>query len=155
MKNIFFYQTDIGKIAIASKNNAVTNLYFNLEKIPDNAVLLETEVLKEAGRQLLEYFSGKLKYFSLPLAPLGTEFMLGVWKNLQVIPYGETRSYKQIAENIGNNKAYRAVGNANNRNPIPIIVPCHRVIGSNGNPVGYAGGLQIKAFLLDLEKDNK
>ena len=98
---------------------------------------------------------GKRKEFTLPLAPVGTEFMIRVWKSLCAIPYGETRSYKEIAESIGNKKASRAVGLANNRNPIPIFIPCHRVIGANGKLVGYGGGLHIKSFLLKLEMEYK
>ena len=100
----------------------------------------------------MEYLEGKRREFDLPLAPAGTEFMLRVWKALQDIPYGETRSYKDIATMAGNSKACRAVGMANNRNPISIFIPCHRVIGANGVLVGYGGGLDKKTFLLDLEK---
>lgn len=99
-----------------------------------------------------DYLAGKLKDFKLPLAPAGTEFMLRVWESLRAIPYGETRSYQEIAQSVGNKKASRAVGLANNRNPIPIIIPCHRVIGANGKLTGYRGGLEIKAHLLELEK---
>lgn len=111
------------------------------------------DFFREAVRQLEAYFSGKLKSFDLRLAPEGTEFQKSVWRALCKIPYGETRTYKDIAESIGNPKAYRAVGHANNRNPISIIVPCHRVIGSNGKLTGYACGLDIKAFLLNLEQN--
>lgn len=152
MKNIFFYQTDIGKIGIAESENAITNVYFNGDKFPENAVINETETLKEAGRQLQSYLAGKQKDFMLPLAPNGTEFMLHVWKALRTIPYGETRSYKEIAQKVGNQKASRAVGLANNRNPIPIFIPCHRIIGTNKKLTGYRGGLQIKEHLLELEK---
>ncbi len=152
MKNIFFYQTDIGKIGIAENGTAITNLCFENEKVPEDAVVLETELLKEAGNQLLSYFTGIRKEFSLPLAPTGTEFQQNVWKSLRAIPYGETRSYKEIAQAVGSLKAFRAVGMANNRNPIPIFIPCHRVIGVNGKLVGYGGGLDIKERLLNLEK---
>jgi len=111
------------------------------------------DFFREAVRQLEAYFSGKLKSFDLRLAPEGTEFQKSVWRALCKIPYGETRTYKDIAESIGNPKAYRAVGLANNRNPISIIIPCHRVIGSNGKLTGYACGLDIKAFLLNLEQN--
>ncbi len=118
------------------------------------AVWRETALLKEAGRQLQEYFSGKRKHFSLPLAPAGTVFQHSVWNALKDIPYGETRSYGQIAGTLGNAKAGRAVGMANNKNPISIIIPCHRVIGVNGKLVGYGGGLDKKVYLLALEKEN-
>lgn len=115
----------------------------------------DTILLKDAEKQLEEYFCGKRKKFNLPLKQEGTEFMQSVWKALETIPYGETRSYKQIAEMIGNPKAVRAVGMANHKNNIPIIIPCHRVIGNNGKLVGYALGLEMKQWLLDLEKENK
>jgi methylated-DNA-[protein]-cysteine S-methyltransferase len=155
MEHVFFYQTDIGEIAIAEENNTITHLYFHRGNIPKNAGIHETEILKEAGKQLQEYMAGERKEFTLPLAPAGTEFMIRVWKSLCLIPYGETRSYKEIAESIGNKKASRAVGLANNRNPIPIFIPCHRVIGANGKLVGYEGGLHIKSFLLKLEMEHK
>ncbi|WP_019244292.1 MULTISPECIES: methylated-DNA--[protein]-cysteine S-methyltransferase [Bacillus] len=151
MKNIFFYQTDIGKIGIEENGTAITRVYFQDEEIPQDVTIVETELLKEAGRQLHNYFSGKQTNFTLPLSPNGTEFMKNVWNSLYTIPYGETRSYKQIAESINNPKAMRAVGMANNRNPIPIFIPCHRVIGANGKLVGYGGGLHIKEYLLKIE----
>ena len=112
-----------------------------------------TAVIETAVNQLEEYFSGIRKEFTLPLAPRGTEFQLKVWKSLCEIPYGETRSYKDIAEAVGCPKGYRAVGMANNRNPVMIVIPCHRVIGSGGSLTGYAGGLERKQWLLDWERD--
>jgi methylated-DNA-[protein]-cysteine S-methyltransferase len=109
-------------------------------------------LLKKAATQFVEYFGGKRKAFDLPLTLQGTDFQISVWKALQSIPAGETRSYKDVAALIGNPKACRAVGMANNRNPIAIIVPCHRVIGADGSLTGYASGLPIKQQLLDLEK---
>jgi len=152
MKNIFFYQTDIGVLGIAESEDFITNLYFPGASVPSDAVVNETELLKEAGKQLQSYLSGRQQIFTLPLAPAGTEFMLRVWESLRAIPYGETRSYGAIALNLGNQKASRAVGLANNKNPIPIFIPCHRVIGANGKLVGYRGGLHIKEHLLALEK---
>ena len=105
----------------------------------------------EVTRQLQAYFSGELKEFDLPLAPEGTEFQLRVWNSLRTIPYGETISYAQLAQKIGNPQAVRAVGLANGSNPIPIIVPCHRVIGSDGSLTGFGGGLANKQKLLALE----
>jgi methylated-DNA-[protein]-cysteine S-methyltransferase len=110
------------------------------------------EFFREAERQLEAYFSGELESFDLKLAPDGTDFQKSVWKALSEIPYGHTRTYKDIAVSIGKQKAYRAVGLANNRNPIAIIVPCHRVIGSNGKLTGYASGLDVKEYLLKLEE---
>jgi methylated-DNA-[protein]-cysteine S-methyltransferase len=149
--NIFFYQTSIGEIGIAETGGKVTNLYFHGEQIHRHSIIVETDVLKEAGRQLQDYLAGKLKVFKLPLAPAGTEFMLRIWESLCRIPYGETRSYQEIAQNTGNKKAARAVGHACNRNPIPIFIPCHRVIGAGGKLTGYGGGLEIKSQLLALE----
>ncbi len=112
----------------------------------------DEERLSEPIKQLNEYFYGTRTSFQLPLDLRGTPFQLKVWQVLQTIQYGETMSYKQVAERIGMPKAVRAVGGANNQNPIPIIIPCHRVIGSNGALVGYGGGLDKKAHLLALEK---
>lgn len=113
----------------------------------------DNPTLKEAVRQLDAYFSGGLREFHLPLVTRGTTFQRRVWDELRQIPYGETRTYGQIAASIGSPKAVRAVGAANGRNPIPIVVPCHRVIGSNGKLVGFGGGLGMKRMLLGIEKD--
>lgn len=112
---------------------------------------IDSPIIKETINQLTEYFEGKRKEFHLPLAPKGTPFQQKVWKALQEIPYGETRSYQDIAVAVGNPKGCRAVGMANNQNPIPIIIPCHRVIGKNGKMVGYGAGLDKKIKLLQLE----
>jgi methylated-DNA-[protein]-cysteine S-methyltransferase len=111
-------------------------------------------VFLEAEKQLYQYFRGELHQFTLPLDFIGTEFQKKVWHALKTIPFGETRSYRDIAQQIGNPKAVRAVGAANGRNPISIIIPCHRVIGANGTLTGFAGGLDIKAYLLNLEAKN-
>ena len=152
MKSVFFYDTTIGKIGIAEDGTFITNVYFEDEKGAKDANLIETPLLKEAANQINEYFNGDRKNFELPISPSGTEFQKSVWNALQEIPYGETRSYKEIAIVIGNEKACRAVGMANNKNPISIIIPCHRVIGTNGKLVGYAGGLKVKDYLLSMEK---
>jgi len=153
MVSLHYCETQLGNIAIAEDNNAIIALYFPGEPVPLDAIVRETALLKKAGEQLNEYLTGKLKVFKLPLAPQGTDFMRLVWEQLQKIPYGETRSYRQIAESVGSPRACRAVGQANHRNPIPIFIPCHRVIGSSGKLVGYGGGLFIKTFLLELEKN--
>nr|WP_253201780.1 methylated-DNA--[protein]-cysteine S-methyltransferase [Clostridium sp. DSM 17811] len=132
---------------------AITQMNF-AEKMPKGININETVLLKRANMQLQEYFCGKRKIFDLPLAPSGTEFQQKVWNSLLEIPYGKTKSYKDIAKNVGNIKAARAVGMANNKNPIFIIIPCHRVIGANGKLVGYAGGLSVKEKLLAIEKQN-
>jgi len=108
-------------------------------------------IASEAARQLRAYFAGQLRRFDLPLDMQGTDFQLRVWRELERIPYGETRSYRQIADAIGASRAVRAVGAANGANPIPIVVPCHRVIGASGKLVGYGGGLPLKKRLLELE----
>ena len=151
MKYIYFYQTDIGKIGIVETADHISNLYFETDMVPEDIEIKETDLLKEAGKQLDNYLAGKQKYFTLPLAPCGTEFMRLVWRELCNIPYGKTVSYKELAKRIGNEKAARAVGRSNNQNPIPIFIPCHRVIGANGGLVGYRGGLEIKKYLLELE----
>ena len=111
-------------------------------------------VLLETARQLNEYFAGQRRQFDLPLDFEGTAFQQKVWQALLSIPFGETRSYKQIAEQIGHAKAMRAVGAANGKNPISIIAPCHRVVGANGKLVGFAGGLENKSILLEIERSN-
>lgn len=152
MNSIYFYATDIGKIGIAENGQSITDLYLPEAQIPPDIVEMETPILYDAGLQLQNYFQGKQKEFVLPLELLGTEFMRNVWNKLLTIPYGKTRSYAEVACLIGNKNACRAVGSANHRNPVPIIVPCHRVIGSDGKLVGYGGGLKIKSYLLELEK---
>ncbi|MEZ7892514.1 MAG: methylated-DNA--[protein]-cysteine S-methyltransferase [Candidatus Wallbacteria bacterium] len=152
---IFFYETVLGKIGIAEEEGKITNLCFESDKKPENAEICETQIIKEAARQLKCYFSGTLREFSLQLNPQGTEFMKKVWGALCRIPYGQTASYKEIAVAVGNKNAMRAVGMANGRNPIPIFIPCHRVIGADGRLVGYSSGLDIKKKLLDLEKSKK
>lgn len=151
MKKIFFYDTKMGRLGIAEENGALTDLCFSGESIAFEHIIEETELLKEAARQLQEYFAGNRRGFDLPLAPQGTAFQQKVWQALIEIPFGETRSYGQIAANIHQPKASRAVGGANNKNPLPIFIPCHRVIGADGKLVGYAGGLEVKKTLLDVE----
>lgn len=151
MEKLFFYDTPIGKIGIAEEDGALTQLTFRTE-LPAGAVLEETPLIAQCRQQLEEYFAGKRQSFDLPLCPKGTEFQKKVWAALCEIPYGETRTYGEIAAAVGNPKAARAVGMANNRNPISVLVPCHRVIGSGGKLVGYGGGLDKKRFLLDLEQ---
>ena len=148
MKNVLYYDFPIGKVGIIEENDKLTEIFFG---DGPQAGQKETSLIKETVKQLQEYFAGQRREFSLPLAPRGTEFQQAVWQALTTIPYGETRSYKQIAEQIGNSRACRAVGMANNRNPISIVIPCHRVIGSDGRLVGYGGGLDVKQLLLELE----
>lgn len=152
----YFIELDapIGIVRIIEEDGFIVSVHtmHEIESMFDDIVYRETEVLLSAKKQLEEYFAGIRKTFDLPLKPKGTPFQLLVWEQLKQIPYGETRSYGEIAKAIGNPKASRAVGGANNKNPIGIIVPCHRVIGANGKLVGYAGGLDMKEKLLMLEK---
>lgn len=156
--NATIVQTSIGKIAVLESSGFITQLVFENEiepriaKLGEDVDFQETPVLTEAKRQLLAYLNQELQTFDLPLKPVGTAFMKKVWSALQEIPYGETVAYKDIAIKIEHPKAYRAVGLANNRNPIPVIIPCHRVIGAQGQLVGYGGGLAIKEYLLKLEE---
>ncbi|MDD3317488.1 MAG: methylated-DNA--[protein]-cysteine S-methyltransferase [Methanosarcina sp.] len=147
-------ESPIGPILVAGNKEGLKHLIFLKGKkkvgIPEGWIK-NKEFFKEAARQLEAYFSGKLEFFDLKLAPEGTDFQKLVWKALCEIPYGETRSYKEIAVSVGKPRAYRAVGLANNWNPVAIIIPCHRVIGSDGKLTGYASGLDIKEFLLRLE----
>lgn len=148
MKKIFYYEdTYIGKVGIAEEDGAITNIIFS----DRDWIIEETELIKTAKKQLDEYFEGKRKNFDFPTRLEGTEFQKKVWKALESIPYGKTVTYKDIAEMIGCPKGYRAVGLANNRNPISIVYPCHRVVGSNGSLTGYGGGLDVKEKLIELE----
>ncbi len=142
---------DERSLAIVAGDNGIQQIRFN-GKPPENGTRDETHpFLQSAVRQLQAYLAGELQEFDLPLDPTGTPFQMQVWKALRAIPYGETRSYVGIANAIGAPKAVRAVGGANGRNPIPIVVPCHRVIGANGALTGFGGGIEIKKFLLALE----
>jgi methylated-DNA-[protein]-cysteine S-methyltransferase len=150
-KYVYYYITLIGKVGIAEDGTGITDVFLGEKAI--DAEIKETQLIKETALQLDEYFKGERKQFDIQLNPHGTPFQKSVWKELLQIPYGETRSYKQVAERIGNPSASRAVGMANNKNPIFIIIPCHRVIGSTGKLVGYGGGLDIKERLLKLETE--
>lgn len=146
--------TPIGELYIKANDNFITQTYFDSEG-DTNITICSSPLLELAKFELIEYFEGKRKSFSFnTMQEKGTEFMHEVWLELTKIPYGETRTYKDIAIKVGRDKAFRAVGNANNKNAIGVIIPCHRVIGSNNKMVGYAGGIYRKEFLLKLEKDN-
>lgn len=145
------YQFENISLYLVATETHLINIQFTQ---PQKALFQTTELLSMATIQLDEYFQGKRTTFSLPFKLTGTPFQLAVWKELQNIPYGQTTSYKEIAQKINKPKAYRAVGMANNKNPLPIIIPCHRVIGSNGKLIGYAGGLNLKNYLLELEKSH-
>ncbi len=147
-------ESPVGTLTLAGQGHTLHFLLF-----PDNRHepqsradwTFESDAFGEARRQLGEYFAGSREVFELDLAPAGTPFQMAVWRLLSTIPYGKTWSYRQLAEAVGNEKAVRAVGLANGRNPLPVIVPCHRVIGSNGSLTGFGGGLDAKRTLLELE----
>ncbi len=150
--------TPVGRLLIAGDENGLRHVSFAKSHYsapvttPEKDWEANEKPLKEAVKQLKAYFSGKLQNFDLPLAPVGTEFQQKVWKALRKVKFGTTASYGNIATQIGNPAASRAVGMANGRNPISIIVPCHRIIGSTGKLVGYGGGLSQKETLLKLEQ---
>ena len=154
--NYCYFKSPIGLIRMGETRGFLTRasfveqspelVHFQLESISNTSTLL-----KDTCRQLDEYFEGRRQKFDLALQPHGTDFQRSAWESLLRIPYGETRSYLQQAESIRKPRAIRAIGQANSRNPIPIIIPCHRVIGKNGSPTGYSGGLDRKIRLLALE----
>ena len=160
MEDLFYLRTPspVGPLFLAASTKGLVRLEFEarVQKLnADTIQLHESEpALAPYVRELDDYFSGKRREFSLPLDLRGTEFQLACWHALLEIPYGETRSYRDIAEAIGHPQAYRAVGMSNNRNRVAIVVPCHRVIASSGSLCGYGGGLDIKRKLLDLEQAN-
>jgi methylated-DNA-[protein]-cysteine S-methyltransferase len=148
----------IGQLLLAGDDIGLRFLLFSTGRrpvAPDPEWIPDTGLLKEPAAQLTAYFKGALRRFYVPVAPQGTEFQQRVWAALQEIPYGETVSYGDLARRLGNPKAVRAVGLANGSNPISIIIPCHRVIGSNGALVGYGGGLANKQALLALERGQR
>lgn len=154
MEKIFFYEnTPVGKLCIGEKDVSITRVTW--QQLPKEWVLEETELIRKCKQELDEFFRGERKTFDLPLAPEGTAFQKKVWDALREIPYGETRTYKEIAIAVGSPKGFRAVGMANNKNPIAILIPCHRVIGSDGKLVGYAAGMETKTFLLALEQGER
>jgi methylated-DNA-[protein]-cysteine S-methyltransferase len=152
-----YFDTPIGELLLAGDVRALSMIGFPkgaMRRDPEPDWIYNEEPFADACTQLAEYFSGERKEFDLPLLLAGTEFQVSVLEALQEIPYGETTSYGAIAKKIGRPKAMRAVGAANGRNPIPIIVPCHRVIGSSGDLTGFGGGLDTKEALLRLEAEN-
>ncbi len=149
MSTLCTLPSPLGRLSISATPDAITELRFIDEA--DHTIAPSTPLLQSACRQLTEYFAGTRRDFELPLTPRGTPFQQAVWQALQAIPHGEHRSYKDIALLIGNPRAMRAVGLANGRNPIAILIPCHRVIGASGKLVGYAGGIERKSWLLQHE----
>ncbi len=154
MKKYCYYQSPIGKLLLVGADGVLEELHFPNSSeqihIPEDWQCDE-QCFQPALQQLAEYFTGSRQQFDLKIAPKGTTFQQSVWQELCKIPFGQTASYGEIAERIGNPKACRAVGLANAKNPLPIIVPCHRVIGKDGSLTGFGGGLEIKKQLLDIE----
>ncbi len=158
METLFYWRASspVGPLFLAASTKGLVRLEFDgrVQKLNPRTIQLQESksALAPYIRELNDYFAGERREFSFPLDLRGTEFQLACWHALLEIPYGETRSYREIAEAIGHPHAYRAVGMSNNRNPVAIVVPCHRVIASSGSLCGYGGGLEIKRKLLDLER---
>ena len=150
----FFYRvsTEMGQFGLVASETELTHLFFDGETPRFDTTEQATPLLRQAAAELQQYLSGNRQQFTVPIDPAGSEFFRRAWQALIAIPYGETRSYQQIAAMVGNAKACRAVGLANNRNPLPIFIPCHRVIGANQKLTGYRGGLPLKQTLLELEQ---
>ena len=149
-----YMESPIGILKITANKDSIIGIEFLKDNKKDEAS--GNKIIVMAKTQLGEYFKGERKEFTVPLDIVsGTEFQKRVWKALKNIPYGKVATYKDIAIEVGNPKASRAIGNANNKNPLSVIIPCHRRIGSNGALVGYEGGLSVKKYLLELEKNNK
>lgn len=152
MKCAAVMESPIGPLTLVEENGALTELRFG--EHAEDTVLCKTPLLQQAMQELNEYFSGRRKNFTVPLRPAGTPFQQRCWAALLQIPYGQTRTYGQQAVMIGQPKASRAVGMGNHCNPLPVLIPCHRVVGANGKLTGYAGGLHIKEILLQIERMN-
>ena len=150
--NLWYVNSILGPIRLAEENEALCAVEFCPEGVPEPRKVVQTPLLQETEEQLNEYFAGVRREFDLPLAPKGTPFQQAVWQQLLRIPYGEVRTYGQLAAALGKPGASRAVGSACHCNPLCILIPCHRVVGADGSLTGYAGGLDIKEYLLELEK---
>lgn len=153
MKNSYYYESPIGTLCLEEDGDFIVGLHLDDGSGGTNSH--ETALLGKTVRELSEYFAGRRTSFDIPVRASGTGFQEKVWEQLRHIPYGETRSYGDIAKAAGNPKAARAVGHANNRNPVMILIPCHRVIGADGSLVGFGGGIAAKKYLLDLESQHK
>lgn len=150
MRSYYTMPSPLGPLTMTEEDGNLARLEFGEKKV-DGAQRQLTPLLLSVQRQLAEYFAGQRSFFDLPLSPRGTPFQLAVWRALRSIPYGRTRTYGDIAEQLGRPGASRAVGMANHSNPIAIVIPCHRVIGASGRLTGYAGGLDKKEYLLSFE----
>lgn len=154
------YRTEIpspiGPLTLTSDGESITEIWMaEPSPLPEAVVDRELPIFREAEKQFADYFAGIRQEFDLPLKPQGTPFQMSVWRELQQIPYGTTISYGELARRVGNPNASRAVGLANGKNPLPIVIPCHRVIGSTGKLVGFGGGLPRKIALLELERHDR
>lgn len=154
MNYFFNFLTDIGYLTLTADEGSILSVRFGKTEF-HNFEYVKTALISTAEEEICAYLQGKLKTFTVPYRLTGTDFRVKVLNFVSSVPYGETVSYKQIAETLGLGKACRAVGVANNKNPLPIIVPCHRVIGADGSLVGYAGGLHVKKYLLNIESRNR
>lgn len=152
MTDSYTFNTPIGFLTIREEEKKLTKLFWEANSVQTMKNELHSDFLYEVYTQVNEYLTGRRKQFDVPLKYQGTQFQQSVWQELQKIPYGETRSYQEIAAVIGNEKAVRAVGQANNKNPILLIIPCHRVIHKSGGISGFACGVEVKRYLLELEK---
>jgi len=154
MKQYCYCQTPIGRLLLVGENGLLEQLHFPNsagQVVIEESWCLDEESFADTLQQLEEYFAGRLENFQVKMHLTGTDFQRQVWQELQRIPYGKTASYGEIAKRIGNPKACRAVGAANGKNPVPIIIPCHRIIGTDGSLTGFGGGMELKKSLLRLE----
>ena len=154
MTSAWTRETPIGALTLTEEAGVLTGVLFG-PHAPQGALIAETSLIRRAFAQLEEYFCGERTVFDLPLDARGTPFQRRCWQALLEIPYGQTRTYAQQAQAVGSPRAYRAVGLANHRNPLPVLIPCHRVVGADGSLTGYAGGLEIKRKLLEIEQSRK
>lgn len=158
MSSFLKMQTPVGELTLIASEKGLSAILWEDDKPERVKVLAEVEdrnhqILKQAETEVREYFEGSRRHFTIALDPIGTDFQLKVWNELKKIPFGETISYKELAIRVGNPKASRAVGGANGKNPLSIIVPCHRVIGASGKLTGFAGGVDVKSKLLSFERE--
>jgi methylated-DNA-[protein]-cysteine S-methyltransferase len=147
------HHSEIGPLEVVGNQKGILTIAFGVDEFKSDSNL--PAPMAECLRQLTEYFKGRRQKFSIPLLLEGTDFQKAVWRQLQKIPFGQTASYADVARGVGSPRAFRAVGNANNKNPIPLIIPCHRVIGSDGKLVGFGGGIWRKEWLLNHEKSRR
>lgn len=151
MRFMYSYRSPLGPLRLVGDEDGLTHLLITGQPVPEGAIQEETPLLRQAAEELAEYFAGTRREFTVPLRPQGTPFQQKVWAALRTIPYGQTLSYIDVAKMIGKPSASRAVGGANGKNPLPILIPCHRVVAADGSLGGYSLGLDMKRRLLELE----